>query len=341
MFAAAPPRPSRDIQTIVHEGNQASSKGIARPKKSGNDGQKTTKKRKPKPRPRGKGKARAADAEEEAMSVSSDNDGPAEGVSGAITNRRRSKRARKVVAGGYRDNVDDDGEVPDTGSTPANGEPSAAPADDDDYIPMEVEQTARDASVAPKHEEVEPSLSAQQPEESSLDVEEAAPAPAGPSIIDVELVGDDEEAQPKPVLKLHYHGFNIYGRCLCVIIEPYPPLRSTTRAPSLAPMGPSRALSMAPPDFVPSGGAAQRECTPLFLPDPDGEPTLAPPAMRMLPSVPLLSETEEGSDDDDGGMVLFSQILRSVGDHPPGIAEDDDEIEGAVFFGDADEMREL
>ena len=49
----------------------------------------------------------------------------------------------------------------------------------------------------------------------------------------------------------------------------------------------------------------------------------------------------EVSDEEEGDMVLFSQILRSVGDHPPGIAEDDDEIDGAVFFGDADEMREL
>ena len=202
--------------------------------------------------------------------------------------------------------------------------------------------------MVPKREEVEPSLSAQHPEEASLDVDdlEAAPEQAGPSTnaIDVELVDDDEEARPKPILKLHYHGFNIHGRCLCVIVEPYPPLRSGTRAPSLAPTGlvaPGRAPSMAPPDFVPSGGAAQRERTPLFLPDLDREPTPAPSAMRKLPPVPLFSESAEGSDDEDGGMVLFSQILRSVGDHPPGIAEDDDEIEGAVFFGDADEMREL
>ena len=79
----------------------------------------------------------------------------------------------------------------------------------------------------------------------------------------------------------------------------------------------------------------------MFLPDFDRDPTPAPSTARTLPPVPLFSEAAEGSDDEDGGMVLFSQILRSVGDHPPGIAEDDDEIDGAVFFGDADETREL
>ena len=58
--------------------------------------------------------------------------------------------------------------------------------------------------------------------------------------------------------------------------------------------------------------------------------------------VRALKGSMEGSDgEDDGDMVLFSQILRSAGEHPPGIAEDDDEIDGAVLFGDADETREL
>ncbi|PIL37085.1 MFS general substrate transporter [Ganoderma sinense ZZ0214-1] len=344
-FTAAPPRPPREAPPAVQGGEQASAKSSGRSRKTGNDAQKTTKKRKPKPRPRGKGKATAADDEEEAMSVSNDDDGRVEDTSEPATTRRRSKRARKVVAGGYRDGMDDDDQVPGDDAEPTR-EPRPATGEDDDYDPMIVEQPVRDASVVPKREEVEPSLSAQRPEEPSLDVDdlEAAPAQAGPSSIDVELVDDGEEARPKPILKLHYHGFNIHGRCLCVIVEPYPPLRSGTRAPSLAPTGlvaPDRAPSMAPPDFVPTGGAAQRERTPLFLPNLDRELTPAPSAMRTLPPVPLFSETAEGSDDEDSGMVLFSQILRSVGDHPPGIAEDDDEIEGAVFFGDADEVREL
>lgn len=341
MFTAPRPRP-RQVQPAVQGGEQAPSKGSARAKKSLH---KTTKKRKPKPRPRGKGKARAVDDEEEAMSVSSDEDGWVEETSGPTTAKRRSKRARKVVVGGYQDEMDDDNQVPGDDAAPTDGEPPVT-AGDDDYDLMIVEQPARDVSVVPKREEVEPSLSVPRPEEASLNVDELEEAPeqAGPSTIDVELVDDDEEPRPKPILKLHYHGFNIHGRCLCVIVEPYPPLRSGTRAPSLTSTGllaPGRAPSMAPPDLVPRDSAAQRERTPLFLPDIDRELTPAPPAMRMLPPVPLFSETMEGSDDEDDGMVLFSQTLRSVGDHPPGIAEDDDEIDGAVFFGDADEMREL
>ena len=54
-------------------------------------------------------------------------------------------------------------------------------------------------------------------------------------------------------------GFSIGGRCLCVIVEPYPPLSEAPRVMSLAPMGlvALRAPSIAPADFVPSG--QQRE----------------------------------------------------------------------------------
>ena len=240
------------------------------------------------------------------------------------------------MAGGYRE--DEDEEMPDANATETVEEEPV-----DDYQPIPTEQLRpADAPVVPKVEETEPSLS--EPSGPIGELEEGGDG-AGPvsSAMDVELVEDDEEPKPKPILKLRYHGFSIHGRCLCVIVEPYPPLRSGTRAPSLAPTGiiAPRAPSIAPPDFVPSGGAGQRERTPLFLPDFDREPTPAPSGMRTLPPVPLFSESGEGSDDEDGGMVLFSQILRSVGDHPPGIAEDDDDIDGAVFFGDADETREL
>ena len=218
------------------------------------------------------------------------------------------------------------------------------PDDGDNYSPDSNVEDTHTIPIVPKSEEVEPSLGDVPPREPTHEPEHVIDDDAIPPTMDVELVDEEEEPKPKPILKLQYHGFNIHGRCLCVIVEPWPPLRSTTRAPELASMGVAapRAPSIAPPNFVPSGGAAQRERTPLFLPDFDREPTPAPSGMRVLPPVPLFSETTaEGSDEEEGDMVLFSQILRSVGDHPPGIAEDDDEIEGAVFFGDADEMREL
>ncbi|EEB92883.1 hypothetical protein MPER_08541 [Moniliophthora perniciosa FA553] len=47
------------------------------------------------------------------------------------------------------------------------------------------------------------------------------------------LVPDDEEEKPKPILKLKYQGFNIFGHCLCIVVEPWPPIRTPSRAPSI------------------------------------------------------------------------------------------------------------
>ncbi|KAI0375569.1 hypothetical protein BV20DRAFT_1008081 [Pilatotrama ljubarskyi] len=329
-FAAAPRPPPR---TTIPKAS-SSTKSTQAP------ASKQAQKRKPKPRPKGRGKGRAR-AEDDAISISSEDEVQAAGGEAESVATRRSKRSRNVVSGGYAETPDED--MPDV-----HFDAPPAPVVDDIHIPKDsgldqdhtvvTEQMGEGAAVVLKHEEAEPSLS------------DLAPHPGddyaagAETAVDIELVDDEEEPKPKPILKLSYHGFNIHGRCLCVIVEPYPPLRSATRAPSLAPTGlvAPRAPSIAPLDFVPSGAAAQRERTPLFLPDFDREPTPAPLAARTLPPMPLFSDTNEENDDDDGGeLVLFSQLLRSVGDHPPGIAEDDDEIDGAVFFGDADEMREL
>ncbi|KAI0750751.1 hypothetical protein C8Q80DRAFT_1250317 [Daedaleopsis nitida] len=344
VFTAAPPRARPQPSESNTGGGKRSARSSSRASK--NTAQTTTKagkKRKPKPRPKGKGKARAVDDEDEAISISSEDDASATAPQDPPATRR-SKRARRVVARGYRE--DEDEEMLDADAAPAGGGNDAA-EDADDYVPMETEQSSHHAPdpIVPKLEETEPSLAGPHvhviPDEGEDRDAELQPEP---SAMEVEWVEDEEEPKPKPILKLRYHGFSIHGRCLCVIVEPYPPLRSGTRAPSLVPTGlvAPRAPSIAPPDFVPSGGAGQRERTPLFLPDFDREPTPAPSEMRTLPPVPLFADATEGSDEeDDGGMVLFSQILRSVGEHPPGIAEDDDEIDGSVLFGDADETREL
>ncbi|KAJ3008073.1 hypothetical protein NUW54_g3300 [Trametes sanguinea] len=272
------------------------------------------KKRKPKARPKRKGKARAA--EDDAISVSSEDDAHVVNEPMETVASRRPKRTRKVPAGGYAEGADDDMIDDEQALT----EPDSMR---NDNHATGGEEPVRDAPIVPKSEETEPTLSDLPADPAGMSQEDDV---VEQSTMDVELVEDEEEMKPKPILRLNYHGFTIHGRCLCVIVEPYPPIRSGTRAPSLAPTGliAPRAPSIAPPDFVPS------------------EPTPAPAGARNLPPVPLFNETAEASDEDeDGGMVLFSQILRSVGDHPPGIAEDDDEIDGAVFFGDADEMREL
>ncbi|OBZ70301.1 hypothetical protein A0H81_09957 [Grifola frondosa] len=327
---------------------------------------KASKKRKTK----GKGKQRAIEDEDEAISISSDEDVNID-VSITPAAPRRSARARNLVAGGYREDideemskdVDDDVDMADPIVDLATDMQATNDAaltstnvglDDPSLIAMD--QTDDTIPVTVKHEDSEPSLANKAAPPSSM----AAVASTGAdreSAIELEPdetapafeADEDEDVKPKPILELRYRGFNIHDRCLCVIVEPYPPIRPASRAPSLAPTGliAPRAPSIAPADFIPSGVAARRERTPLFLPDFDerGEtpaPAL-PPQRRMLPRVPLFNEVPSGedSDSDDGGMMQFSQILRSVGEHAAGAAEDDDEIDGAVFFGDADEMREL
>ncbi|KZT20408.1 hypothetical protein NEOLEDRAFT_1075785 [Neolentinus lepideus HHB14362 ss-1] len=183
--------------------------------------------------------------------------------------------------------------------------------------------------------------------EETEDVLPATPAPDGhsqESSTTIVINVDEEESKPKPILQLRYKGFSISGRYLCVIVEPWPPIRSASRAPSLAPLQSTglRRPSIAPPDFVPSTGL--RERTPLFLPDDDRGETPAPFLnSRVLPPVPAFNDPApdqsiEGYDESD--MMAFSQVLHSAGDLR-GIEVDDDDIDGAVLFGDADETREL
>ncbi|KAH9943498.1 uncharacterized protein BXZ73DRAFT_40044 [Epithele typhae] len=327
LFTAAPPVQRRTaLPPPQPETNKATSSKGQRARKAA--AQKAGQKRKPKPRPKGKGKARAVEDEEDAISISSEGDDAGNDVPAETMASRRPKRTKTVADGGYREQ-DEDEDMADVDATPEAGD-NFAPQDDT-------------APIVPKREETEPSLSDLPAPPQSTTVEDIDDDPQPPSAMDVELIDDEEEPKPKPVLKLAYHGFTIHGRCLCVIVEPWPPVRAGTRAPSVAPSSAPRASSIAPPEFVASV-EARRERTPLFLPEYDKEPTPAPSgsgsgAGRVLPPVPLFGE--EPSDEEEGDMVLFSQILRSAGEHPPGIAEDDDEIDGAVFFGDADEMREL
>src|ERR1700692_4282010 len=166
---------------------------------------------------------------------------------------------------------------------------------------------------------------------------------------EIELVVDEEEAKPKPILQLKYQGFHIFGNCLCIVVEPWPPIRAVSRAPSIAPIfsNAARAASMAPPNVVTSGPleATHRELTPLFLPDLDRGRSETPAPFirgRVLPPAPLFNNSmdQENGDSNDYDLMEFSQALNYASDHRGG-PDDDDEIDGAVFFGDADETREF
>jgi len=156
---------------------------------------------------------------------------------------------------------------------------------------------------------------------------------------------DDEEEKPKMTMRLTYEGFTIYDRCLCLVVQPWPIVRA-----SRASVTPARTPSVTPQDLRDRTPAPlQRERTPLFLPDLDPRRSVTPAplpsrVLRNLPPVPLFheepaqEEIEEDDSDEDGGMMALSQALRAFRDERAGSA-DEDENEGEVFMGDADERK--
>ena len=133
--------------------------------------------------------------------------------------------------------------------------------------------------------------------------------------LDVEM----EEEKPKPLLRLKYQALTISGHCLCVVVEPWSsPQHPIARQRTVPP------LSAVPPDFgsLREENLALRGQTPLFFPDFD--------------------ETFDQVDDgfDNAALMNFSQTLNTA-DHIAAVSDDDDDMDGAVLFGDADEIREF
>ncbi|KAF9782835.1 hypothetical protein BJ322DRAFT_1110714 [Thelephora terrestris] len=238
---------------------------------------------------------------------------------------RRSKRQRKSVTVEYNEEGDTDNDSTE---------------DEDEYVmdsdpPETAPQTQSDGEddeiVMVKNEEREPSLRSQSRSQSQQ---------PGPSFIDLEA--EEEEMKPKPQLQLSFNGFTIFGRCLCVIVEPWPVIRAPAepRAPQSSRMAANSRATSVIPDL-----ASGRGQTPLFLPDTDdGGFTPAPTAEADRPPVPLFNhpppDNNAQDDEDEGGMMLFSELLSATG----GLrvdADDEDGFDGAILFGDADERKEL
>ncbi|KAF6762325.1 hypothetical protein DFP72DRAFT_878543 [Ephemerocybe angulata] len=155
-----------------------------------------------------------------------------------------------------------------------------------------------------------------------VDTPEDQPA-VGTSTFDLEV---EEEEKPKPVLQLKYQGFSIYGQCFCVVVEPWPLPPKEPKSINTALADKSR-LSV-PPRRPVRGNSS-------FLPDEEDAELEGP----------LFTMENNDSDDEDGdpfkGMMAFSQVLKNAGDNRPGAAADDEDMDSAALFGDADEVREL
>ena len=280
----------------------------------------------------GKEKLRIVDSDEEEQEPrfddeDFDNQTPINIKDGPV---RRSRRTNIKAVGIYAES--EEGDIEMTPPSPTQGSPT----------PMLVMEKRVSGEPTVVKEEVQMDSTTEPLDNSSVsgDLEDSAPS-------EIELDIDEEEAKPKPILQLKYQGFDISGRCLCVVVEPWPPIRAASRTPSVAPLfsNVSQAPNIARPDFI-SGDQRtlmQREGTPLFLPDPDRERSETPApsgSWRILPPVPLFNDAivmDEDSDED--GLMTFSQSLNYAGGH--GAVEADDEIDGAIFFGDADEAREF
>ncbi|KAF9476500.1 hypothetical protein BDN70DRAFT_812232 [Pholiota conissans] len=149
--------------------------------------------------------------------------------------------------------------------------------------------------------------------------------------LDLEIV---EEEKPKPVLGLTYQGFNIYGQCLCIVIEPWPTARAMPFPLSLGTPGLTKQTTLE---------ASTPAKVPLFLPEePDNVEGQRSMHIDQAYLDKVLNTIEVSDDEGDmGGMMEFSRVLHNVGDSRAGAINDDDDMDESVLFGDADKFKEL
>lgn len=212
----------------------------------------------------------------------------------SATQPRRSTRMRKNPDSGY---LDSDDEEMSTGNPPGPSETQVRSVNENEPEPPRV-ATDMDVVVVPS---------------STLELE--------------------EEEKPKLALQLKYQGFDIFGYCLCIVVEPWPPIRAPSKALSIA------QPAIRAPSIAPASDSGVQKKTPLFLPDFDQErgETPAPPPQHKVTRLPISSLLDpnflEDSDDSDyGGMMEFSQVLNSTGDFRAGAADDDEDTDAAMFF---------
>lgn len=259
---------------------------------------------------------------------------------------RRSNRAFRSAPVVYTEHSDEDA-------------PDARRDGEDDYDPSDDPQTAaEDSLIEIDHEFLdEMHVDANELQIKAEPEEPVIPLAPSPKTI-AEMLEEDFEEKPKMV-SLSYSGFEIPGRYLCVIVEPYPPLpkevlhRAKTLEPPevrfcVPPVVPRLKEPTVPPNplLASDRGASMipavrfRSATPLFLPADDEQeytpPSTTSPFGKTIPPVPLFNHNLD--EDDEPDLLVFSQALASVPRHGGGL---DDGDEGAEYLrGDADEVRE-
>ncbi|QRV88013.1 histidine phosphatase family containing protein [Ceratobasidium sp. AG-Ba] len=160
-----------------------------------------------------------------------------------------------------------------------------------------------------------------------ISAEDETPAPLSPSPKPPSdhLVIEEEEEKPKQQLQLTYTGYMIPSRCLCVIAEPWPALPTTAQLVS------QTARQRRRKSASPKPAAKSR---PLFRADSDDE------GEEDRPASPSRSpEPEFDSDDEEGRLRMFSQMINKVGERRSGVSARGgiDEFEDDALYGDADE----
>ncbi|KAI6034356.1 hypothetical protein BKA83DRAFT_4188857 [Pisolithus microcarpus] len=158
------------------------------------------------------------------------------------------------------------------------------------------------------------------------------PGTLGATTIDLTME-DEEEEKPKPVLRLSYQGLNVSSHCLCVVVEPWPSQHPTVPLQPVPPVSVALPSEASIGSYIDEDISLQRGRTPLFLPEFD---EVTDPKKAHSP-VPLFGTSSCQVDDNGYGsdtIVNFSHTTAAF-------AEDDDDMEGAVLFGDADEVREF
>lgn len=353
-FVPAPPPPSK-VDIPPPQPTKSKSRGGKRKSRASENKDAQAASGRKRQKTKGRSRVHSDDEEEQEVISLSDDDSETDKIQGTSretpATTRRSQRTRKVPVGGYREDVEDpvdigpdeplDVEMAAPTETTQQVEVPAEELSDHDVLVMD---HSAEISTTVKQEDTEKSLESTM--ETTLDSETVfvTSEPSRPFM----EIDDEDDKKDKLALKLKYKGFNIFGRCLCVVVEPWPPIRSATRAPSVMPLTNEalRGSTIAPPDFVPSNNN-QRARTPLFLPEFDRGRSLTPapfPRAKTLPPVPLFNDPAPDSDDDGYGsddLMIFSQALNAAGGMHIAAADDDDEMDGAVLFGDADEVREF